>query len=80
MTIPRVHHYLPQFYLRRFCRDDYLWVYDRYKNEFRNQTPKNIAVEKDYYIVVDEVGKKKAEIETFFSVIEGKTNPVIEKI
>jgi len=80
MSTPRAHHYLPQFYLRGFSRDDRLWVYDRYKNEYRNQTPKNIAVERDYYTIIDDNGKKKADIEKFFSVIEGKASPVIQKV
>jgi hypothetical protein len=80
MSIPRAHHYLPQFYLRGFSRENRLWVYDRYKNEYRNQTPKNIAVERDYYTVTDEKGEKKTDIEKFFSVIEGKASPVIQNV
>ena len=71
MSIPRAHHYLPQFYLRGFSREDRLWVYDRYKNEYRNQTPKNIAVERDYYTVTDENGGKKTDIEKFKTYFYG---------
>lgn len=80
MSIPRAHHYLPQFYLKGFSRGDHLWIYDRYKKEFREQTPKNLAVANDYYTVTDANGNKNTDIEKFFSVIEGKASPVIRKV
>src|SRR3990172_10533671 len=80
MSTPRAHHYLPQFYLKGFSRDDHLWIYDRYKKEFREQTPKNLAVAKDYYTVIDTNGNKNTDIEKFFSVIEGKASAVIKKV
>lgn len=80
MSIPRAHHYLPQFYLKGFSCEDRLWVYDRYQKEFREQTPKNLAVVNDYYTFKDANGNKNTDLETFFAAIEGKASPVIKKV
>ena len=80
MATPKRHHYLPQFYLERFCRDGLLWVYDREKNEYRQQTPINTALENQHYTAVGPDGQKHTDIEKLLSFIEGKTAPIIEKI
>lgn len=80
MNIPKRHHYLPKFYLERFCREELLWVYDREKNEYRQQAPINTALESQFYTAVGPDGKEHVEIEKFFSFIEGETKPIIEKI
>ncbi|RAP97894.1 DUF4238 domain-containing protein [Burkholderia cepacia] len=38
---PRRHHFVPRFYLEGFCADDEraLAVYDRIRNEYREQRP-----------------------------------------
>jgi hypothetical protein len=77
---PKRHHYLPQFYLRNFCRDGLLWVYDRERNEYRQQTPINTAIENQFYTAIGPDGEKHTHIEKFFSFIEGETKPIIEKI
>ena len=80
MSSPKRHHYLPQFYLKGFCRDEYLWVYDRKTNQVRRQTPINTAIQSHYYSVEDEDGVKNTEIESFLSQIEGLTKPIIQKV
>lgn len=80
MPEPKKHHYLPQFYLKKFCRDGLLWVYDREQNEYRQQAPKVTAVRKHYYTTLKPDGAKSTEIEKFFSVIESRTKPIINKI
>lgn len=80
MNSPKRHHYLPQFYLKGFCRNDYLWVYDRKMNQVRRQTPINTALQTHYYSVENEDGEKNTEIESFLSQIEGLTKPIIEKV
>jgi hypothetical protein len=80
MSNPKRHHYLPQFYLKGFCRDEYLWVYDRKTNQVRRQTPINTAIQSHYYSVEDEDGEKNTEIESFLSQIEGLTKPIIQKV
>ncbi|MCH8029436.1 MAG: DUF4238 domain-containing protein [Candidatus Dadabacteria bacterium] len=80
MSTPKRHHYLPQFYLEGFCRDGYLWVFDSENEEYRRQTPKNTAVEKDFYTVVNKDGEKNNEIEKILSNVESWAKPVIHKI
>lgn len=77
MTKPKRHHYLPQFYLDGFCRNGQLWVFDRQLNAFRQQTPKNTALESHYYSVEDGGGNKRTDIESFLSQIEGRAKQVI---
>lgn len=80
MSIPKRHHYLPQFYLDGFCRDDLLWVYDKDEKEFRQQTLQNTAVQKYYYSFEDDDGEKDAEVEGLLSLVETYTKPIIDKI
>jgi hypothetical protein len=77
MTTPKRHHYLPQTYLAEFSRDGHLAVYDRELKELRIQTPKNTAVEKDFYTVIEADGTKRNDIESMFAVIEGHVKPII---
>jgi len=50
MTIPKLHHYVPQFYLRRFVdRDGYLWVWDKKTDRVFRTRPKSIAAESNFY-------------------------------
>jgi len=80
MIPPKRHHYLPQFYLGGFCREDKLWVFDREKKEFRQQTPKNTAVKTHYYSVEEKDGGMRTEIETMLSYIESYAKQVIDKL
>jgi len=80
MNIPKRHHYLPQFYLKNFCNDGFLWVYDRKNNKYRKQTPINTAVKKKYYTISGPDGTPQNEIEAVLANIEGETKHIIEKI
>jgi hypothetical protein len=77
---PKRHHYIPKFFLERFCRDGMLWVYDRESNEFRHQSPVNTAVIGDYYAAVGEEGGKNLDAENLLSRIETAARPVLEKV
>jgi Protein of unknown function (DUF4238) len=77
---PKRHHYLPRFYLRNFCRNGRLWVFDREKNEFRNQAPPNTALENDFYTVELDSGEKYTEIETWLSEVENKAKPALDNL
>src|SRR5260370_31640805 len=75
------HHYLPQFYLRRFTADDgFLCLFDREIKEFRKQQPVNTALEKDFYTVTDGDGTKSDRLELMFSGLEGVASNVIERL
>lgn len=80
MGTPKRHHYLPQFYLERFCRDKILQTFDRESGLYRGQAPKNTAVIGQYYTVTDKDGNKDTAIETFLSQVEGWAKPIIDKI
>jgi hypothetical protein len=79
MSVPKRHHYLPQFYLKGFCRGDHLWVYDRKENTVRKQTPANTAIQTNYYTLEDEDGNRNTAIELMLAEIEGEAKPVIDK-
>lgn len=80
MNRPKRNHYLPQFYLKNFCNNGKLWVYDRENKQYRNQTPVNTAVQSHYYSFEDEKGDKNTDIEKGLSKIEGETGPIISKL
>jgi len=80
MNEPKRHHYLPQFYLKNFCKNGFLWVYDREDNKYRQQTPINTAVKKKYYTAIGLDGRSHNEIESVLANIEDKTKHIIEKI
>lgn len=80
MNEPKRHHYLPQFYLKNFCKNGFLWVYDREDNKYRQQTPINTAVKKKYYTTTGPDGKSHNIIEAVLANIEDKTKYIIEKI
>ncbi len=80
-AFPKKHHYLPQFYLRRFANDDgKLWVFDRETKSYRCVTPKEVGQENHFYTFIDKDGKKNGAIETYFSDIETYASNIIEKL
>jgi len=67
----RRHHYLPQFYQKRFAGDDGLvCIFDRETKEFRHQPPLNTALQRDFYTITDKQGVKSEAIERMFSGLE----------
>jgi uncharacterized protein DUF4238 len=50
MTESKLHHYVPQFYLRRFVDSKgRLWVWDKLKDTIFQANPKNVAAENNFY-------------------------------
>src|ERR1041384_1076630 len=80
MSNPKRHHYLPQFYLEGFTRNGMLCVFDREKNEYRNQRPKDTAVIRHLYTWTDESGEKHYDLEQMLSLVEGRAKLVIQAI
>jgi hypothetical protein len=75
------HHYLPQFYLDGFTRDDgRFFVFDQEHGDGRTATPLNTAAIGYYYAFVDETGARVSEVESDLSRIEGRTKPVFEAL
>ncbi len=50
----RLHHFVPQFYLKRFVGPDgLLWVYDKDSNRVFQVNPRNVAAERGFYQLPD---------------------------
>ena len=79
---PKRHHYLPKFYLNKFCncKSGFLWVFDRQKNEYRQQKPVNTAVKRRYYTITDSKGIYHNDIEKVLSKVEGESKSILDKI
>jgi hypothetical protein len=80
MNKPKRHHYLPQFYLNFYCRGGGLWLFDRERREYRQQTPKNTALKQHYYSTEATDGEKDTRIEELLSIVEGHAKIVIDKL
>jgi len=74
------HHYVPKFILEYFADNNKFWVYDRDKNEYRQQTPKSTAGEKGFYTFNSKDGDKLDNLEKMFTKIEGKASVVLKKL
>lgn len=78
---PRRHHYVPQFYLRRFADGDQIARVDlATPNEHQGANVKDVAVVKDLYTTVDaEVGETVA-VERILSMLDGDAAGAIERL
>jgi len=72
-------HFIPKFYLDNFAVNNIIWVFDRKKNEYRDQSIKDTAVIKDYY-TLRKGSNKNYDIEKFLSKVESSSKIVIEKL
>lgn len=78
-SIPKRHHYIPQFFLKKFSVDGQnVWLFDRYKKEYRNQSTRKIASENKFYTC--EVKGKEENLEDLLSKVEGFAKPILEKL
>ena len=84
MSKPKRHHYIAQMHSKRFADPDgILYVFDkRFPHKgVQKRTPRNLFVEGDFYTQFDDKGNKDVSVETeFLAPLEGKANPVIERI
>lgn len=57
MTSPKLHHYVPRFYLARFAvQNDHFWVWDKHTEKVFQTKPYAVAAEKHFYRVPDLIG------------------------
>jgi uncharacterized protein DUF4238 len=84
MAKPKRHHYLPEAYLTGFTRggtaESPFCVFDRDRQEFRPQTPKNTAVQGYYYTVETIDGEQSSRAEEVLSQVEGIVMPILRRI
>ena len=87
MSVPRKHHYLPQFYLQRWTRNGQLYRYLRPRGpdgdlDCQQRAPKAIAYERDLYQVpdiADPKGSQYLEME-FFQRIDDCAAIALQKV
>lgn len=82
-SLPKKHHYIPQFYLRGFSTDkEHLYVLDKLAqkdSKFRYQTAESIAFQKHFYTYKTKENKQ-GTLENLFSQIEGRAAEIIRKV
>ncbi|TVT36401.1 DUF4238 domain-containing protein [Amycolatopsis rhizosphaerae] len=82
MGVPKLHHYVPQFYLRRFADPSgKLWVWDREKDRIFCTKPGSIAAETNFYFVsmLAEHGHDPLTMERQFADIERDVSAITEQ-
>jgi hypothetical protein len=64
MPTPKMHHYIPQSYLRGFCADDSIVVVDFDGKRVYEAHSQNVAKVKDFYAFVNEQGEDDYRVES----------------
>jgi len=75
MSEPKLHHYVPRFYLGRFTdAAGYLWIWDRDQDRIFHTKPHRVAAENDFYRIAElaEHGHDPLLMEKQFSQLEGE--------
>lgn len=75
MTEPKLHHYVPQFHLRRFADvGGKVWVWERDLDRAFRTAPANIAAETQFYRVteLEQLGHDPLTMEKQLSALEGQ--------
>jgi hypothetical protein len=82
MGEPKLHHYVPQFYLRRFADESgRLWVWDRGRDRAFPGRPRSVAAEKGFYHLGElaERGHDPLTMEKQFSHLEGEVSLITDQ-
>lgn len=79
---PRRHHFVPQFYLRRFADNAERVAVVRLADPARPTVThvRNAAVIKGFYTVVDEAGDDTAAVEKLLALVEDAAKPAVERL
>ncbi|MGB1563063.1 MAG: DUF4238 domain-containing protein [Sinimarinibacterium flocculans] len=83
MNEPKLHHYVPRFYLRHFLdAEDQLWIYDKNTDKVFKTTPDRIAAETHFYRLPESLagGNDPLSIEKALSHLESKASAVIARM
>ena len=71
-------HYVPQFLLRNFTTQDYLFVYDKYTDKTYTAAIRKIAAENGFYDF--EIGGDKHSLESSLGTLEAQTAAIIKTL
>jgi hypothetical protein len=77
---PKKHHYLPEFYLKRFSRDGKIWVYDRERDDLSERRPQTVGIRKHFYRPEHLELEQEHQPETLLSKLESRAAPLIDKV
>jgi len=83
VNAPKLHHYVPQFHLRRFVANDgRLWVWDKTNNRTFAASPKVIAAETDFYWLHDfaKHGHDPLTMEKQLADLEGQVASITKQL
>jgi len=82
MTEPKLHHYVPRFYLNYFLGSDgKLWIYDKETAKVFSAGPNRIAAESQFYRIPEALGgHDPLAIEKSLSELEGRASVVVARI
>jgi len=82
MNAPKLHHYVPQFHLRRFAdARGRLWVWDKTSNRMFGTRPGRIAAETQFYRLThyEAQGHDPLAMEKQLSVLEGEVAKITDQ-
>jgi hypothetical protein len=82
MSLPKLHHYVPQFHLRRFADDERrLWAWDKRTDRIFRTSPGRIAAEKQFYRLTqyEADGHDPLTMEKQLSEMEGEVSLITDQ-
>jgi Protein of unknown function (DUF4238) len=82
MSAPKLHHYVPQFHLRRFAdASGRLWVWDKASDRVFGTMPGGIAAETQFYRLTqyEAEGHDPLTMEKQLSVLEGEVAKITDQ-
>jgi len=80
MSEPKLHHYVPQFYLKYFCdQSDRIWVWDKKSQKAFQTTSNRVAAGTHFYRVPEFIGTEVDPLflENDLANLEGKAASIL---
>lgn len=81
MNAPKLHHYVPRFYLKRFTdQSERFWVWDKSTEKSFQTNPYGVAAEKHFYLVPEFIGTEHDPLflERNLAELEGKAAQITQ--
>lgn len=79
---PKLHHYVPRFYLMYFCDPaDRLWVWDKMSRKVYQSSPNGVAAQTHFYRVPEFIGSDVDPLflEKDLSTLEADAAPILDR-